>query len=117
MHVKKLEPAPQTISSVIEIATQYNDQLPHLWNSLASAERIFAYYMIRASMPGNRIYADQTHRHSLMLIELFENLVNNKNHIKLTDLSDAQKTEFIHEVEQFLVYLHAHHGPYFFKRI
>lgn len=108
-----LQKAPTTIEQYSEIATQYNDQLPDLWNNLKPQERIFAYYMFRASLPGNKIYADQVHRHSLELIDLFETIVRNKHLISFSDKETIE--QFIKEAQLFLVYLHAHHGQYFLK--
>ena len=54
--VKRLGHAPSKIEKFGEIATQYNCKLPELWNSLKPEERVFAYYMTQASIPGNRIF-------------------------------------------------------------
>lgn len=113
--VKKLEAAPDKLEKFIEIATQYNAQLPELWNNLTPQERIFAYYLYRASIPGNRIVADQTHRHALNIIEVFESIVCNKALIKQKCAQAFDVDIFLQEAETFLVYLYAHHSQYFLK--
>jgi dipeptidyl-peptidase-3 len=107
-------PAPSSdIKTYHEIATLYNEHLSALWNALKPEERIFAYYMVRASLPGNRIYADQVHRHALALIDLFQSLISHKTLIRLTDATITK--QFIEQAETFLIYLYAHHGQYFLK--
>lgn len=104
---------PKGIKTYGEIATLYNEQLTDLWNNLTPQERIFAYYMVRASLPGNRIYADQVHRDSLALLELLETLITHKASISVGDKTTTKK--FIEQAEIFLLYVQAHHGPYFLK--
>ena len=53
-----LEEAPKTLESYKEVATQYISGLSELYNDLTPAERIFVYYMYRASLPGNRFCSD-----------------------------------------------------------
>lgn len=73
----RLAQAPTNIEVYHEIATQYNQNLPDLWNNLTPHERVFAYYIFRASLPGNRILADQYHRHSLQITEIFQTILLN----------------------------------------
>lgn len=113
--IKKLEDTSPQINQYQEIATQSNVQLPALWNNLNPKERIFAYYLYRASIPGNRIIADQTHRHAIEIIELFEKIILNKQTIKKHCRSMFDIDAFLSEAETFLVYLYAHHGQYFLK--
>ncbi|MBY0110375.1 MAG: dipeptidyl peptidase 3 [Candidatus Babeliaceae bacterium] len=112
---KKLDVAPERLEQFKEIATQYNAQLPELWNNLAPEERIFAYYLYRASIPGNRINSDQTHRHALKITEIFETIIHNKDLIKQKCAQDFDADTFLQEAETFLLYLYAHHSHYFLK--
>lgn len=108
MITQPLSSPPSTITSVKELALIYNDQLPDLWNNLSPEERVFTYYMYRASLPGSRIFRDQNHRHSLKIIELFEHLIKNKEKIQLEDADT-----FIKDIETYFIYLTANHGTYF----
>lgn len=113
--VKKLEAAPDRLETFKEIATQYNPLLPELWNGLIPQERVFAYYIYRASIPGNLINADQTHRDAIKIIQIFEIIIKNKDLIKQKSAQDFDVDLFLQEAETFLVYLYAHHGQYFLK--
>ncbi len=113
--VKQLASAPEQLTQFNEIATQYNPELPALWNNLTPEERVFAYYLVRASIPGNTIVADQTHRHAVEIIELFEKIIRNARAIKQHCAQLFDVNTFLHQAETFLVYLYAHHGNYFLK--
>lgn len=82
----------------------YNDDTTDLFNGLTPQERIFTYYMFRASLPFNKIYRDQNHRHTNEIIKAFEFLHDNGKDIDQNLLED---------VKTFLVYLWSNHGPYF----
>ena len=111
----QLHEPPSTTEYFYEIAIQYNPKLPALWNSLTPEERIFAYYMMRASAPGNRIKADQTHKDAVEIIELFKSIISNQDQVR-SSCSDRMNTEqFLADAELFLTYLFAHHGQYFLK--
>ncbi len=96
-----------------ELAAVGNDQLPELWNNLSPEERIFTYYMFRASVPGNRIIADQMHRHGLELIDLFQALVENQGSIRNACANVFNVDQFMKDTELYTVYLLANHGQYF----
>jgi dipeptidyl-peptidase-3 len=113
--VRELGAAPEQLEQFKEIATQYSAQLPELWNKLTPEERVFAYYLFRASIPGNRIIADQTHRHAVEIIEIFEKIIINKALVKEKCAQDFDTQVFLQQAETFLVYLSAHHGQYFLK--
>ncbi|OGB97013.1 hypothetical protein A3F06_01515 [candidate division TM6 bacterium RIFCSPHIGHO2_12_FULL_36_22] len=113
IHPYQLKSPSNNLEQYRELAAIGNDQLPELWNNLAPEERIFTYYMFRASVPGNRIIADQTHRHSLEIIDLFQKLVENQNSIRNTCTNIFDAEQFIQEAELFAVYLLANHGQYF----
>lgn len=108
-----LPPAPETITRYKEIAIHYPTHLPNFFNTLSSAEKIFIYYMYRASIPGTMIAADQTHRHSIDIITLFETLYNHKDLLKKKNNIIKDIDQFIDEIEIFLVYLWTNNGQYF----
>lgn len=112
-----LASAPKTIEQFHEIATQYNSSLADLYNSLSPQERVFAYYMFRACLPGNRIAADQAHRHALPILELSELLFLNEKKLKELQLfsHDDQHEQFVNELKTYLVLLWANHSQYFSK--
>lgn len=111
----QLQMPPEKIEYYNEIATCYNAQLPELWNGLNPEERIFAYYMMRASIPGNVIMADQKHRDAVVLITLFYTIIRNRDFIDSSCKQHMDTQQFLKEAEQFLIYLFAHHGQYFLK--
>lgn len=124
MKLNMLPKAPSTITLFKEIAIQYQTHLSEAFNNLSIPEKIFIYYMQRASLPGNRIAADQIHRHALTIINIFEELyihqnILRENHTKTSgDISrdrdkDINIDLFIEEVKTFLVYLSINHGLYF----
>lgn len=114
-NMKQLGKAPERLEQYAEIAAQYNDQLPDLWNSLKPEERVFAYYMYRASLAGNRIMADQTHRDAVEVTELFERINAYKAAIKAACAQQMDVEKFLEQTDLFLVYLYAHHGQYFLR--
>lgn len=111
--VNKLSPAPDTIERYHEIATRYNETLPDLYNSLTAEERVFMYYILRASLPGNRIAADQLHRHANSITELCEHLYLHKDDARVQHIEEAPL--FFEHLKTYLVYLWANHGHYFIK--
>gem|GEM_PF-901799 len=111
----QLQEPPSTTERFYEIATQYNPKLPELWNSLSPEERIFAYYMMRASAPGNRIKADQTHKDAVEIIALFTSIIRNQDQLRSSCSDRMNVAQFLAEAELFLTYLFAHHGQYFLK--
>ncbi len=111
----RLQAPPSGVECFHEIATQYNTQLPDLWNSLTPEERIFAYYMTRASIPGNRIMADQKHRHAVEIIDHFHTILDKKEQVKERCGDDMDVDQFMRDAELYSVYLFAHHGHYFLK--
>jgi hypothetical protein len=82
----------------------YHDDTTNLFNTLTSPEKIFTYFMFRASLPFNRIYRDQNHVHTNEIVKVFEFLYNN---------SSTLSPEFISDVKTYLVYIWSNHGPYF----
>lgn len=112
-----LPESPSTIEQFIEIATQYSKSLPEFFNNLTTQEKIFVYYMFRASLPGNIIASDQMHRHSNAMITMAEELVLNEHLLRESDqwLSRDLHNQFFEQLKTYLIYLWGNHGPYFAK--
>jgi dipeptidyl-peptidase-3 len=116
MAYKPLSAAPTTIETFNEIATQYNSSLAQLYNDLSPEERVFAYYIVRASLPGNRILADQTHRNSVAIIEICEKILLHEDALRnLQWMPEKEHKQFFKELTTYLVFLWSNHGPYFAK--
>jgi dipeptidyl-peptidase III len=116
--LKKLESAPGKIKYYNEIAVKYDDAIVALYNELKPEERIFSYYLLRASLPGNRILSDQCHRYSIAIIEMLENILKRKDILRSVVRSNTPTLNidgFLQDVETYLVYLWTNHGPYFSK--
>jgi dipeptidyl-peptidase-3 len=113
--MKQLHQPSSAISSCVEIAFQANHAVPDLWNSLTTHERIFVYYLYRASIPGNRIFADQTHRDAVELTDLCTMLYTRKDELAQQAPADFPVELFIKDLEIYLTYLYAHHGQYFIR--
>jgi dipeptidyl-peptidase-3 len=112
-----LSKEPAVLELYNEIATQYISGLSELYNDLTPAERIFMYYMYRASLPGNRIAADQMHRHSHHITDLFEYIITRAHLLKNSDTTNitGDINQFLQEAKTYLIYLWANHGQYFLK--
>src|SRR5438445_324179 len=116
-HTLCLEKEPETLGFYKEVATQYISGLSELYNDLTPAERIFIYYMYRASLPGNRIAADQRHRDSVIIADVFEHIITHAQKLK-NDHADALSCDidqFLSEAKTYLIYLWTNHGQYFLK--
>jgi len=100
---------PTTVSTVKEIALIYPQRLAKLYQSLTPQERIFAYYMFRASLPGNRIAMDQTHRDAIQITEMLEFILEQQDELP------AGNEAFLEDVTNYLVYLWTNHGHYFMR--
>jgi dipeptidyl-peptidase III len=70
--------------------------------ALSDVERKFIYYVFRAGLPFAKIFRDQHHRFTNVIIELMEI-------IYLGTADNALKSD----VETYLVYLYTNNGPYF----
>lgn len=114
---RSLEKEPTTLKRYHEVATQYISGLSELYNELTPAERIFIYYMYRASLPGNRIAADQMHRHSHSIMALFEHIIMHIDTLKnkKSEMLSFDVDQFLREVETYVIYLWTNHGQYFLK--
>ena len=105
--------SPTTIETCNEIAIRYNQQLPTFFNELTPEERVFIYYLFRASLPSNRIAADQLHRNALELTDLFETIVRNKKFLKEKVDETFALNDFITDSATYLTYLWTNHSQYF----
>lgn len=117
IHTGCLEKEPTTLERYNEVATQYISGLSDLYNDLTPAERIFIYYMYRASLPGNKIAADQMHRHSGPITDLFEHIITHAHSLKNNDTTalSCDINQFLSETKTYLIYLWTNHGQYFLK--
>lgn len=91
-----------------EISVQRHEGIEGLYSNLTPQERIVAYFLYRACLPGNRILTDQHHRHALAIQEMFEHLYKHQNLLEKNN-----GTEFVKQIKTFLVYLWTNHGQYF----
>ncbi len=109
-----------TIESFKEIATRSNPEIATHFKQLTQAERIFVYYLLRASLPGNRIAVDQIHRTGIETIALFELLLKNESNIrdilaKHPNKNSFDSDTFFQELKIFCAYLWTNHGQYYLK--
>lgn len=112
----KLEKAPDTIYKYKEIAVHYQRGIEEHFNNLSLEEQIFAYYMYRASLIGNKIAVNQNYKTGTTVIKIFENLYNSQDVLKtLESKISFSLQEFIEQLKIFLVYLWSNHGQYFAK--
>lgn len=112
---QQLPQAPHHIDTAKEIAIQYHLGLAQHYNNLTPQERVFIYYMFRASLPGNRIAADLMHHQSLEIIDLFQTFLRNEKKILETKELSFDTALFMQNVRTFLVYLWGNHGQYFLR--
>lgn len=110
-----LPPAPKTLERFQEIAVQYDDKLPELYNNISPEERILLYYLYRASLPGNLILADQTHQDANSIIDIFYAIVNNKTKLLSLNIAGFDVPTFIKQAECYFIYVWTNHGQYFEK--
>lgn len=114
-----LEAASHHIEIFKEIGVLCDQNVASLYNKLTAQERIFMYYLLRASLPGNRIAADQLHHHALAVKELFQTIYKNQD--KIQTINQEKKLlpknfnikKFIQETKIYLVYLWSNHSNYF----
>ena len=111
---RPLQDAPLHVDTIKEIAVVYNHNLPACFNKLTPQERVFVYYLFRASLPGNTIAADQHHRDALKIRELLEYVIEHKDVLKDASFSFDIK-RFVDEVQIYLVYLWTNHSQYFVR--
>ncbi len=77
-----LKKAPQVATTYKEIVAVYDHHLPDYFNALTPQERVMIYYLFRASLPGNKIAADQSHRDAIILQEVCEYIIRHEDILK-----------------------------------
>lgn len=100
---------PETVDVVNEIALIYPQRLAKLYQTLTPQERVFSYYFFRASLPGNQIAMDQTHRNVVEITHMLEFILEHKEQLSCT------YDVFLKDVTHYLVYLWTNHGHYFMR--
>jgi len=111
-----LADAPEASTKVGEIMIEYSKSTPEYFNKLSPEEQVFMYYFWRACLPGNRIAIDQFHRNGLEVVQLFEDVLKQKEAILTSDgLYEIDTKKFIDDVTSFLIYLWTNHGQYFLR--
>lgn len=112
----ELPQPPEDLTCYHEIAVQYKTDVHDLFNNLKPEERVFLYYLYRASLPGHYLYADQVHRHAIEIMELFESILENRAMLHDNQLQLSFDVEgFLQDVTTYLIYLWTNHGQYFLK--
>ena len=112
----RLAEPPRDLTRYYEIAAQHKPDIHAVFNDLNPEERIFLYYLYRASLPGHYLASDQVHRHAIEIMELFESIYAQKDHLRAVQGAfDFDVDVFIEDVGTYLVYLWTNHGPYFLK--
>ena len=109
----KLGVGPDSVDTAKEIAIVYDQNLAQRFNKLTPQERVFIYYMFRASLPGNSIAADQSHRDGIAMKKLFEYLFAHKDDPRVRDINPFDAQRFLDEARIYLTYLWTNHGQYF----
>lgn len=91
----------------------HDEKIHELYNSLSKAERIYAYYLYRAALPGNRIICDQYHRFGLQIIDLFVKLRSICNMLATPELQSRPNWNlFVEQIDIYFVFLITNHGTY-----
>jgi len=113
----RLEQPPSRVDTYGEIAVIYYDKITEVYDALTPVERVFAYYLYRASLPGHQIALGQFHRKGLEITTLLEKILDHKEMLAkgFGSLSAADAQQFIDEVPIYLVYMWANHGQYFLR--
>ncbi|MEX0848860.1 MAG: hypothetical protein WD055_01390 [Candidatus Dependentiae bacterium] len=110
----KLSPPPKGLQTFHEIAVQYKSGIDEIFNTLHPEERIFLYYLYRASLPGHYLCSHQIHRHAVEIMDLFESILEQREQLKKMECQlDFSVEDFTNEVITYLVYLWTNHGQYF----
>ncbi len=97
-----------------EIFIIKNESIKKLFDSLQPEERVVCYYLYRALLPGNRIAADQLHRHSLLIQDICIALLEQKEILRKSKQL-KQGADFVSQLEIYLTYLLVNHSQYFAK--
>ena len=109
-----LKKAPERCDITNEIVSVYSHNLVEHFNKLTPQERIFIYFIMRASLPGNQIAVDQSHRHAPKIKAMLEYILDRKEDVlKLKMPFDVQ--QFLKDIETYLIYIWTNHGQYFVR--
>lgn len=71
--------------------------------------------MTRASIPGNRIAADQKHRDAVEIIDHFHAIIEKEDQIKELCRTEMDVDQFMKDAKLYATYLYANEGQYFIK--
>jgi len=108
-----LSPAPTDVTTIHEMAFEYDEQITTAFNTLSVPERIMVYYLSRAGSASTPVYIDHLHRHGLRLIDLFATLYHHAQDLTTKTNLGFDAHNFNREVSDYLHYLLANHGQYF----
>lgn len=111
--ITQLPPAPTTFERYQEIVVRYDNTIADSYNALTPEERVFLYYLYRASLPGNRILSDQLHENANALIDTFYALATSRDTILSLNLPDIDLPTFVKQAECYFVYVWSNHSQYF----
>lgn len=89
-----------------EIAVHHAQHVHEYYNKLSLEEKIFIYYMQKASTVGNIIASDQLHADAREIIKLFELIIKNQELLQ-------EYKDFVEDAKVYLVYLWTSHSQYF----
>ncbi len=112
---KPLQDPPSRVDRIKEIAIVYNNNLPEHFNKLTPQERVFIYYLFRASLPGNFIAEDQLHRDVPKIRELLEYVLEHEAELRKDTKFSFDVDQFINDVHTYLIYLWTNHSQYFVR--
>ncbi len=108
-----LSTAPTNVTTIHEMAFEFDEQIGTAFNTLTAQERIMVYYLSRAAAACTPIYIDHSHRHGLRIIDLFNTLNQRASDLTAHQNLGFDASNFNREVSEFLHYLLANHGQYF----
>src|SRR5699024_3978808 len=104
----------ESIEQYKEIAVHYHNQLPEFYNKLTPEEKIFAYYIYRASIACTSVAFNLNHRCGKDIIDIFYALYKNADKLKNYNF-DFDIEIFNKQVKTYFVYLFTNYGQYFSK--
>lgn len=80
------------------------------WNELTPPERVFCFYIFRASLPGNEILVDQHHRHAGIIAAILETILLRREMIQYAD--DTISDTFFEQLRTYLEAFWTNHSQY-----
>jgi hypothetical protein len=110
-------PPPAYAAPIGRSQPEFHAQVVPYWNQLSEPERLVAFYMQRAGLAGNRVFATQMHRDSTAILGLCHKILENRYLLaarKTLDpkLKDINVTQFLEELRKYFTLISANHGPY-----